>query len=53
MKVIDPDTGRSLPVNTPGELCIRSECVMLGIVPLTEASFISPPCLDLVTQFYT
>ncbi|KAJ8628822.1 hypothetical protein MRB53_022145 [Persea americana] len=30
MKVTDPDTGRSLPVNTPGELCIRSECVMQG-----------------------
>ncbi|XVE85346.1 hypothetical protein DITRI_Ditri17bG0083600 [Diplodiscus trichospermus] len=30
IKFIDPDTGRSLPMNTPGELCVRSQCVMQG-----------------------
>ncbi|CAM8908223.1 unnamed protein product [Rhodiola kirilowii] len=30
VKFIDPETGRSLSCNSPGELCVRSECVMLG-----------------------
>ncbi|TQE09230.1 hypothetical protein C1H46_005165 [Malus baccata] len=30
VKFIDPDTGRSLPRNTPGELCVLSQCVMQG-----------------------
>ncbi|XP_045819457.1 4-coumarate--CoA ligase-like 1 [Trifolium pratense] len=30
VKFIDPETGRSLPRNTPGELCVRSQCVMQG-----------------------
>ncbi|KAJ4710827.1 4-coumarate:CoA ligase-like protein [Melia azedarach] len=30
VKFIDPETGRSLPKNTPGELCVRSQCVMQG-----------------------
>lgn len=30
VKFIDPDTGLSLPKNTPGEICVRSQCVMLG-----------------------
>nr|QBY26088.1 4CL3 [Fagopyrum tataricum] len=30
LKFIDPDSGRSLPSNTPGELCVRSQCVMQG-----------------------
>ncbi|KAI4343399.1 hypothetical protein L6164_010751 [Bauhinia variegata] len=30
VKFIDPETGRSLPRNTPGELCVRSQCVMKG-----------------------
>ncbi|XP_050204728.1 4-coumarate--CoA ligase-like 1 [Mercurialis annua] len=30
VKFIDPDTGRSLPNNTNGEVCVRSKCVMLG-----------------------
>ncbi|XP_043699303.1 4-coumarate--CoA ligase-like 1 [Telopea speciosissima] len=30
IKFIDPETGRSLPKNTPGELCVRSQCVMQG-----------------------
>ncbi|XP_039036635.1 4-coumarate--CoA ligase-like 1 [Hibiscus syriacus] len=29
-KFIDPDTGRSLPKNSPGELCVRSQCIMQG-----------------------
>ncbi|RLM75163.1 hypothetical protein C2845_PM15G03760 [Panicum miliaceum] len=30
VKFIDPDTGRSLPKNTPGEVCVRSQAVMQG-----------------------
>ncbi|KAL3525878.1 hypothetical protein ACH5RR_014250 [Cinchona calisaya] len=30
VKFVDPDTGRSLPKNTPGEICVRSQCVMKG-----------------------
>ncbi|KAB8095221.1 hypothetical protein EE612_023058 [Oryza sativa] len=30
VKFVDPDTGRSLPANTPGELCVRSQSVMQG-----------------------
>lgn len=30
VKFIDPDSGRSLPKNTPGEICVRSQCVMQG-----------------------
>ncbi|KAL5699719.1 4-coumarate--CoA ligase [Ranunculus cassubicifolius] len=30
IKFIDPETGFSLPKNTPGELCVRSQCVMQG-----------------------
>lgn len=34
VKFIDHDTGRSLPKNTPGEICVRSQCVMQGIIIL-------------------
>ncbi|KAH7570509.1 hypothetical protein ACOSP7_018707 [Xanthoceras sorbifolium] len=30
IKFIDPETGRSLPKNTAGEICVRSQCVMQG-----------------------
>lgn len=30
VKFIDPETGHSLPNNTPGEICVRSQCVMKG-----------------------
>ncbi|KDP26814.1 hypothetical protein JCGZ_17972 [Jatropha curcas] len=30
LKFIDPDTGLSLPENTHGEICVRSQCVMQG-----------------------
>ncbi|XP_027153873.1 4-coumarate--CoA ligase-like 1 [Coffea eugenioides] len=30
VKFVDPETGRSLPKNTPGEICVRSQCVMKG-----------------------
>ncbi|XP_039572216.1 medium-chain acyl-CoA ligase ACSF2, mitochondrial isoform X2 [Passer montanus] len=29
-KIADPETGQSVPLNTPGELQIRGYCVMLG-----------------------
>lgn len=30
VKFVDPDTGSSLPKNAPGEICVRSQCVMKG-----------------------
>lgn len=30
VKFVDPDTGISLPKNTPGEICVKSQCVMKG-----------------------
>lgn len=30
VKFVDPETGLSLPKNTPGEICVRSKCVMKG-----------------------
>ncbi|KAI5665702.1 hypothetical protein M9H77_15555 [Catharanthus roseus] len=30
VKFVDPDSGRSLPKKTPGEICVRSQCVMKG-----------------------
>jgi 4-coumarate--CoA ligase len=36
VKFIDPDTGRSLPKNMPGELCVRSQAVMQGYYEETE-----------------
>ncbi|CAA2996027.1 4-coumarate-- ligase-like 1 [Olea europaea subsp. europaea] len=30
VKFIDPEMGRSLPKNSPGEICVRSQCVMKG-----------------------
>ncbi|PKA57890.1 4-coumarate--CoA ligase-like 9 [Apostasia shenzhenica] len=30
VKFIDPDSTQSLPKNSPGELCVRSQCVMQG-----------------------
>ncbi|KAJ6702223.1 4-COUMARATE--COA LIGASE-LIKE 1 [Salix koriyanagi] len=29
-KFINPENGQSLPKNTPGEICVRSQCVMQG-----------------------
>ncbi|KAL1563176.1 4-coumarate--CoA ligase-like 1 [Salvia divinorum] len=30
VKFVDPNTGRSLGKNAPGEICVRSKCVMKG-----------------------
>jgi 4-coumarate--CoA ligase len=30
VKFIDPETGKSLPQNQRGELCVRSQCVTIG-----------------------
>ncbi|EPS69313.1 acyl:coa ligase, partial [Genlisea aurea] len=30
VKFVDPHSGTSLPINTQGELCVRSQCVMKG-----------------------
>lgn len=32
MKIVDTETGHSLPRNKPGEICIRGTKVMKGIV---------------------
>lgn len=34
MKIIDPETGASLPKNQRGEICIRGDQIMKGIVPI-------------------
>ena len=31
MKIVDPETGDSLPRNQPGEICIRGDQIMKGI----------------------
>ena len=31
MKIVDPETGDSLPQNQPGEICIRGDQIMKGI----------------------
>ncbi|XP_028752923.1 4-coumarate--CoA ligase-like 1 [Neltuma alba] len=36
VKFIDPDTGKSLPRNTSGELCVRSQAVMQGYYKQVE-----------------
>lgn len=32
MKIVDPETGTSLPRNKPGEICIRGDQIMKGIL---------------------
>nr|AIS92505.1 4-coumarate:CoA ligase 1 [Epimedium sagittatum] len=38
MKIVDPETGASLPRNQPGELCIRGDQIMKGYVNDPEAT---------------
>ncbi|XP_062078641.1 4-coumarate--CoA ligase CCL1-like [Humulus lupulus] len=38
MKIVDPDTGASLPRNQPGEICIRGKQVMKGYFNDSEAT---------------
>lgn len=38
VKIIDPATGQVVPVGTPGELCTRGYCVMLGYWNNEEAT---------------
>lgn len=37
-KIIDPDTGKELPVNTPGEFCARGYNIMKGYYKMPEAT---------------
>ncbi|MGH2495663.1 MAG: AMP-binding protein [Ktedonobacteraceae bacterium] len=38
IKIIDPATGKIVPLGTPGELCMRGYCVMLGYWNNPQAS---------------
>lgn len=40
LKIVDPETGASLPRNQPGEICIRGDQIMKGM-----------PCLLLLHIF--
>lgn len=37
-KIIDPDTGEELPINTPGEYCARGYNIMKGYYKMPEAT---------------
>lgn len=44
MKIINPETGASLPPNQAGEICIRGDQIMKGAHPLlSHFSFVFPP----------
>lgn len=37
-KIVDPETGRDLPINTPGEFCARGYNIMKGYYKMPEAT---------------
>jgi len=39
LKIVDPDTGKSLGRNQPGEICIRGQQIMKGTVQNTSHAF--------------
>ncbi|KFK39430.1 hypothetical protein AALP_AA3G243900 [Arabis alpina] len=41
MKIVDPDTGDSLPRNKPGEICIRGQQIMKGYLNDPEATAVT------------
>lgn len=37
-KIVDPETGKTLPINTPGEFCARGYNIMKGYYKMPEAT---------------
>ena len=44
VKIIDPETGASLPRNMPGEICIRGDQIMKGSIAYTLMPFLFFSC---------
>jgi 4-coumarate--CoA ligase len=45
LKIVDPDTGKSLPRNQPGEICIRGLQIMKGIIIYYLFQWLTPTTL--------
>lgn len=50
VKILDPSTGQELPPKTPGELCARGPCIMLGYYGEKEKN---PEVIDDKGWFHT
>ncbi|CAN4082672.1 unnamed protein product [Withania somnifera] len=46
VKFVDPDTGRSLPKNTPGKICVKSQRVMKVAPAQLEGILVTHPSVE-------